>query len=199
MGAVRCRPITPSEVTDLPEPDSPTMPRVCPGFSIEADAVDRLDQAVVGLEVDAQIPYGEEGLVVAGTPAGHRLARRLGLGNLTHESLTLGSMAAYTRSTSRLQMTMKKAATSVTPMTIGRSLSCTLLTAYWPSAGEGEHGLGDHGAAEQQTEVHAEDGDDRGQRGPQPVLADDPALLAGPWRGPYGCSPRPWSPAFRPG
>ena len=36
---------------------------------------------------------------------------------------------------------------------------------------QAEDGLGDHRAAEQQAEVDAEDRDDRGQRGAEPVLA----------------------------
>ncbi len=47
------------------------------GPDVEADAVDGLHEAVVGVEVDAQVPYGQEGV-----------------GVLAHEYLTLGSMAA---------------------------------------------------------------------------------------------------------
>ena len=42
-------------VTDLPEPDSPTMPRIWPRSSVERQAVDALDQAVLGREVHAQV------------------------------------------------------------------------------------------------------------------------------------------------
>ncbi len=56
----RCRPMMAWLVTDLPEPDSPTMPRVWPALELEADAVDRLHQAVVGREVDVQVVDVEE-------------------------------------------------------------------------------------------------------------------------------------------
>ena len=47
-------PMIVSELTDLPEPDSPTIPSVSPGDR-ERDAVDGLDHAVVGLEVHREV------------------------------------------------------------------------------------------------------------------------------------------------
>ena len=48
--------MTVSELTLLPDPDSPTIPSVSPGWIDVRDAVDRLDDAVVGLEVDLAGP-----------------------------------------------------------------------------------------------------------------------------------------------
>ena len=72
----RVRPITVSEDTDLPEPDSPTIPSVRPALDVVGDAVDRLDQAVVGVEVDVQVADLESsGLaVMSGAPAGRGTA-----------------------------------------------------------------------------------------------------------------------------
>ena len=47
-------------VTDLPEPDSPTMPRVLPRSMLKRQPVDGLDQAVVGREVHPQVLDLEE-------------------------------------------------------------------------------------------------------------------------------------------
>jgi hypothetical protein len=44
------RPMTASDVTLLPQPDSPTSPRVRPALQRQVDAVDGLDRAVVGGE-----------------------------------------------------------------------------------------------------------------------------------------------------
>ena len=48
-----CRPRMLIAVTDLPEPDSPTMREHLAARDVEADAVDRLHDAVVGVEADA--------------------------------------------------------------------------------------------------------------------------------------------------
>ena len=42
------------KVTDLPEPDSPTMPSTSPALDVEVDAAHGLHDAVVGREVDAR-------------------------------------------------------------------------------------------------------------------------------------------------
>ena len=42
-------------VTDLPQPDSPTMPSVLPLGDGEVDAIDRLDRAIHDVEVGAEI------------------------------------------------------------------------------------------------------------------------------------------------
>ena len=42
-------------VTDLPEPDSPTTPSVCPGSRVKRHAVDGLDDAVAGEEVHLEV------------------------------------------------------------------------------------------------------------------------------------------------
>ena len=57
-------------VTLFPEPDSPTTPSVWPGLDRERDAVDRLHDPVVRLEVRPQVAHVEErGLVQAGRHA----------------------------------------------------------------------------------------------------------------------------------
>ncbi len=58
-----------SEVTLLPQPDSPTIPRVWFVIDREGDAVDGLDDAVVGLEAGAKVANLEEG---------HQVSRILG-------------------------------------------------------------------------------------------------------------------------
>ena len=50
-----------SAVTDLPHPDSPTMPSVSPAPIVEGDAVHRAGDAGAGVEVRAKIGDGEEG------------------------------------------------------------------------------------------------------------------------------------------
>ena len=50
-----CRPRIAELETDLPDPDSPTMPRVLPCVEVEAQAVDGLDEAVAGREVDREV------------------------------------------------------------------------------------------------------------------------------------------------
>ena len=50
--------VSPSVVSDetvLPEPDSPTMPRVCAGVDRVGDPVDGVDDAVFGGELNAQV------------------------------------------------------------------------------------------------------------------------------------------------
>ena len=42
-------------VTDLPQPDSPTIPSVCPRSSVERDAVDRMHLALAGPENGAKV------------------------------------------------------------------------------------------------------------------------------------------------
>ena len=49
-------------VTLLPEPDSPTMPRVLPRSTSKERPSTDLDQAVVGGEVDAQVAHRQEGV-----------------------------------------------------------------------------------------------------------------------------------------
>ena len=48
----RVSPISVIAVTDLPEPDSPTIATISPGVDVERDAVDGLDDAVLGGERD---------------------------------------------------------------------------------------------------------------------------------------------------
>ena len=48
-----------SEVTDLPEPNSPTTQTVSPGWIVN-DVLDRDDRAVVRVELDPQVLDGDE-------------------------------------------------------------------------------------------------------------------------------------------
>ena len=59
-----------SDVTDLPEPDSPTIPRVSARVKVEADVVDGVHDPVVGLELDRQVADRQHGF-------GHRQCRDL--------------------------------------------------------------------------------------------------------------------------
>ena len=47
-------------VVDLPEPDSPTIARLCPRYEGDVDAVDGLDEAVLGAEPDLEVLDLEE-------------------------------------------------------------------------------------------------------------------------------------------
>ena len=64
----------PRLVTLFPEPDSPTMPSVRPRSRLNENPVHRLDQAVLGTEVDPQVLHLEE--------------------SVRHQYLTLGSSTA---------------------------------------------------------------------------------------------------------
>ena len=54
-GGFGIRPMIDSAVTDLPQPDSPTMPSVLPASSEKRDAVDRAHDAVAREEVRLQL------------------------------------------------------------------------------------------------------------------------------------------------
>ena len=54
-GGSRSRRSRAAQVTDLPEPDSPTMPRLSPGLEIEADAAHGLHEAVMLAEAHMQV------------------------------------------------------------------------------------------------------------------------------------------------
>jgi hypothetical protein len=59
-----------SELTVLPQPDSPTNPTILPAH-VEGHAVDHADPAGIGLELDAQVADLEErgGLAAAPSPS----------------------------------------------------------------------------------------------------------------------------------
>ena len=61
------------DVTDLPDPDSPTIPSVSFGDQVEADVVDRVHDAVVGREVDREVAHREHRLAA---PPGTRARGR---------------------------------------------------------------------------------------------------------------------------
>ena len=56
------RPMTAEPVTDLPAPDSPTTPSTSPLAMSKEIAVDGLQDAAAGDELDPQIADGEDGL-----------------------------------------------------------------------------------------------------------------------------------------
>ena len=144
---------------DLPEPDSPTMPRVRPRLDVEAE---RVDGRAPGRAWSAKV-----------TRAGPVRQQRSACG---HQNLTLGSMTAYSevddevadddeeggeqrdpqdRPAGRCWRARRRAACRC-PL---RPKTVSVMTA----------------PAEQPAEVHAEDRDDRRHAGPQPVLDDDRA------------------------
>ena len=61
-----CRPSTAIDDTDLPEPDSPTMPEGLAAADRVAEVGDGLDQAVVGRELDGEVLDDQVGVCVAG-------------------------------------------------------------------------------------------------------------------------------------
>ena len=65
-----------SAVTDLPQPDSPTMPSVLPALDREADAVDRVHHALAGEEVGAQVAHLEQRLAHVSLVLGSSASRR---------------------------------------------------------------------------------------------------------------------------
>ena len=167
----RVSPITVSEDTDLPEPDSPTIPSVRPGADVVGDAVDRLDEAVVGVEVDVQVADGEE---------------RLG-----HDRRTRGSRTEYMMSTSRLQRQTAKRQEERRALHGDDVAALDRVEGEAPDAGDVEDALGEDRAADEDADVEAEDGDDRRQRGAQRRGGRSRAARRAPWRAPCGCSPRP--------
>ena len=64
-GGFCSRPMTARAETDLPDPDSPTMPSVSPGADRPAHPVDRLDHTGVGVELDVEVLDGDERLARA--------------------------------------------------------------------------------------------------------------------------------------
>ena len=59
------RPMSVIAVTDLPEPDSPTIAEHLAGAQLEGDVVDGLHEAVLGPEADAEVLDVEQRLAVA--------------------------------------------------------------------------------------------------------------------------------------
>ena len=74
----RVSPSVVSEETDLPEPDSPTMPSVRPACDLVGDAVDRVHDAVFGGELDVQVLTRSSGsaALTSTSPAGRGRRRR---------------------------------------------------------------------------------------------------------------------------
>ena len=96
--------VSPSIVKDdtlFPEPDSPTIPSVCPSVDRVRDPVDGVHDPVLGREPDAKVLDLQQWLA--------------------HEYRTLGSRYAYPMSTTRLKKTMKNAPNSVMPWIVVRS------------------------------------------------------------------------------
>ena len=124
------RPMIARLVTDLPEPDSPTIASVLPLLDPRRHAVDGVHEAVLGAGTGPEVADVEE-------------AAR------AHPSLTRGSMTAYRRSTIRLATMTNVAATSTVPVITGRSDVDDGVHRQLAEAREVEHVLGDHRAAEQ--------------------------------------------------
>ena len=64
-----------SDVTDLPDPDSPTMPTAAPACNLEADAVDGADGVALRAELDRKVLDREKR---------RRSSRRLGIEHVAH-------------------------------------------------------------------------------------------------------------------
>ena len=75
-------------MTDLPEPDSPTMPERLAALEIEADAVDRLDDAVFGLEVGLQVADRQQGAHDVRRVCGSSASRRPSPRKLSENSVS---------------------------------------------------------------------------------------------------------------
>jgi len=54
-GGSGIRRISDNAVTDFPEPDSPTIPRVSPLVKIEGDAVDRAGYPLIRMEIGGKV------------------------------------------------------------------------------------------------------------------------------------------------
>jgi hypothetical protein len=67
------RPMIAELDTDMPDPDSPTMPSVWPAVDRVAEPVDGLDDPVAGREVDLEVLDDEEGLTGRGRLRRQRL------------------------------------------------------------------------------------------------------------------------------
>ena len=102
----RVSPISVIEVTDLPEPDSPTIATTSPAVDGERDAVDGPHDAVLGAEADAQV-----------------VDREQRLGRAHADSLTRGSSQACTTSTTAPSSTTKNAPNITITSTAGTSSS----------------------------------------------------------------------------
>ncbi len=101
----------------MPEPDSPTRPRVRPAATVKETPSTAWTAPAEGVEGDPQIVDAQQGLV--------RFEKLIRFGDGLHgQFLTLGSTTAYSRSMTTLAATMKKAASSVTPSTTGWSERC---------------------------------------------------------------------------
>ena len=95
-------------VTDLPQPDSPRMPRVSPSRSGEADPVDGLGDAVAGVELDLEVLHLQQRRGrVEGDAAQRRLRRPgghvgLGVSHSISPQRLRGSRASRSTSPSRM-------------------------------------------------------------------------------------------------
>ena len=87
-----------------------------------------------------------------------------------------GSRNAYAMSTTMLAARMNIDPTTVTPITMGKSLLVDHLDRELTQPGEPEEGLGDDESGEDRREVDAEHRHDRRQRPAERVLVHDPAL-----------------------
>ena len=125
----------------------------------EADAVDRLDDAVVRPERRPEIRDLEDGC---------------------HASLIRGSRTAYRRSTIRLKTMTASVEKTTTPRITGRSFWLYAWITRSPEAAEREDRLGEDRPAERQPDVHAEDRHDRQHAVAQDVVPHAPDAQPAP-------------------
>src|SRR5918911_5260014 len=110
------RPITVSQVTLLPDPDSPTTPSVSPGeMASETPSTAFTTPSSVGKWTLRSFTSSRGSATDLLEGPGRPLGRR------DHVYLTLGSRNAYTTSTRRLATTMNIEAKIVTPIVAGKS------------------------------------------------------------------------------
>ena len=95
-----------SAVTDLPLPDSPTMPSVSPAVDRQADTVDRMDHALACEEVRAQVAHLEErgahvslvlGSRASRRPSAMKLAQRMRYAIATEGTMMMWGAVRYAR------------------------------------------------------------------------------------------------------
>ena len=147
-------------VTLLPEPDSPTMPSVLPRSSVnDSPSTDLTRPSSVGKWIRRSVA--------------RRLPTRPGVVRRWQSRLHPRVDDGVQEVDDQVRQDDEEAAEQVTPEDLGRSWLLMASTRELADAVEREGRLGEHRAAEQQAEVEAEDGQDRGERRAQAVLDDD--------------------------
>ena len=138
-----CKPMIDRLVTLLPEPDSPTMPSRLPRSSWnDRPSTDLTTPSSVGkctrrsrTSRNDRFSCSGAGTSPASTSSALMAPPRENDVDAAHPNLTLGSITAYRRSTTRFASTMKMLPSSTTPSTFGRSLLTIASTEYLPIPG----------------------------------------------------------------